>query len=541
MPTITCKGPHGTRIFQLKDSAVLGRGVAADLVIAEETVSRRHARFYPEGGQWYVEDLGSGNGIAVNGVVVQGSSQVNNGDVLTVGKVEVRFDDVAESETRAHVIFESGEIKEPLRVLDSRTNPGKAAGSAATRRLQMVAESASAIARAVEEAPLFAILAERVFSMYAQADRTCIISVDEETGALSPRLALTRSGTAATIPVSRTLLGEVIGKRRGVVSADAVNDERFASGTMVGLSLRTVMCAPMVAGDVVLGAIQIDSADATRPFLEDDLAMLLALAAVTGVALANMRMNRKLAVQQVLAQDLALAKRVQRHFFPDAPPVVPRHTFESHYSPALGVGGDYYDFIKLSNTHYAVVVADVSGKGISAALCMAKLSSEMRFQCGGKTDAADILKRVNKAMVKELTDGMFVTMLLIVLNTSTGELQLVSAGHMGPFVRKANGELLQLPVPQNGPVGMPNYGGFEDSTFKLSPGDVVVMFTDGVSEGMNHRQEMFGEGRLEESVRKAATPTPAGIKDRILVDLEAFCQGADQNDDITLICFGPEK
>jgi phosphoserine phosphatase RsbU/P len=540
MPTITCKGPHGSRVFQLKESAVLGRGVVADLVIAEETVSRRHARFYPEGGHWYVEDLGSGNGIALNGVMVSGSAQVSNGDLLTLGKVQVRFDDVTESETRAHVVFESGDVKEHLQVLASRTSPGHVAGSAATRRLQMVAESASAIARAVEEAPLFAILAERVFAMYAQADRTCIISVDEETAELSPRLALTRSGTAATIPVSRTLLREVIGKQRGVVSADAVNDERFASGTMVELSLRTVMCAPMVAGDLVLGAIQIDSPDATRPFLEDDLAMLLALAAVTGVALANMRINRKLAVQQVLAQDLALAKRVQRHFFPDAPPVVPGHAFESHYSPALGVGGDYYDFIKLSGSHYGVVVADVSGKGISAALCMAKLSSEMRFQSAGKTDAAEIMKRVNKAMVKELTDGMFVTMLLIVLNTSTGELQLVSAGHMGPFVRKRSGELLQLPVPQNEPVGMPNYGGFDDSTFTLSPGDVVVMYTDGVSEGMNHKQDLFGEKRLEESLKKAAAPTAAGIKSRILADLEAFCEGADQNDDITLICFGPE-
>lgn len=539
MAKLICRARAASEVFSLKQSTVIGRGKAADFIVDEETLSRRHARFFPEAGHWYVEDLRSGNGTVVNGVVIHATTALHDGDELTLGKLEIRFEDPADRSTQPVVFFRDDEPVEHLRVLDAL--PTLSGGRlSSTQRLQLVAETASAIASTIDEEPLFTIVAERLFKIFVQAERACIITVDEQSGALHPRLARTRSGTAETIPVSRTLLDEVIRLRRGIVSGDALTDERFADvHSVVELSLRTVVCAPLVAGDLVLGVLQIDSSDGLRPFNEDDLATLLAIAAITGVALANQRTNRMMAVQQLLSQDLALAKRIQRHFFPDAPPTVPGYAFDSHYSPALGVGGDYYDFIPLSEEHYAVIIADVSGKGISAALYMAKLSSEVRFHSAGKTDAAEIVRRVNKAMVKELTDGMFITMLLIVLNTKTGEIQMASAGHSGPVVRRSNGQSLALQVPENQPLGMPNYGGFEQSTFRIVPGEVVVMFTDGVSEGMNRNQQLFGEPRIHEAVGKAVDATPSGVKEAVLDALESFCGGADQNDDITLICFGP--
>lgn len=538
MPRIVCLRESGSELFHLSEAAVIGRSSAADFVVNDSTVSRRHARFFPEAGRWFVEDLGSGNGTAVNGVLVRTPTPLEDGDEILLGKLEARFEEPVPMHTTSEVLFHVDQRGEHLSVLDATPLPYSEAVLDATARLQMVADAASAIARAVNEEQLFSMVTDRLFAIFAQADRACVITVDES-GALQPRLGMTRSGKAGQIPVSRTLLDDVINKRHGVVSADAASDERFATSTVAQLSLRTVVCAPMVAGDLVLGALQIDSADGTRPFVQDDLATLLAIAAVTGVALANQRINRELAVQQMLAQDLALAKRIQRHFFPEAPPAVAGYAFDSHYSPALGVGGDYFDFIRLSDSHYAVIIADVSGKGISAALYMAKLSSEVRYHTSGRTDAADIVRRVNKAIGKDLADGMFITMLLIVLNTKTGEMDMAAAGHMGPVVRRASGDTMQVRIPQNEPLGMPNYGGLEAARFQLQPGDVVVLFTDGVSEGMNPRKELFGEKRIHEAVAGTRETSPAGVKKAILDNLETFCDGADQNDDITLISFGP--
>jgi serine phosphatase RsbU (regulator of sigma subunit) len=375
--------------------------------------------------------------------------------------------------------------------------------------------------------------------MFNQAERVCVILREPESGELKPRLARTRSGTAEEIPVSRSILSRVVGERKALVCVDSSADTRFSAATTVlQFGLRTFASIPMIAGAEVIGVLQVDSSGPTRAFTEDDVATLLAVAAQTALSLANRRMQQALLTHEIMNQDLALARRIQSHFLPQTAPAIPGYSFDWTYAPALGVGGDYFDFLSLSATEHAIVIADVSGKGISAALYMAKLGSEMRHHVFAGAKPGEILRKLNKALTRELEEGMFVTLLLMLLDTATGELKVASAGHQSPIVRRADGEVSLLRVPQNSPVGMQNYGGFEEESFRLGHRDVVVAYTDGVSEAMNEQKEIFTDARLLAAIEKAGG-TAVTVKESIMADVEKHRAGAPPNDDLTLICFGP--
>ena len=201
-----------------------------------------------------------------------------------------------------------------------------------------------------------------------------------------------------------------------------------------------MMCAPLVDSDGnSLGVIQIDTLDQRQRFQQDDLDVLASIASQAAIAVDNAQLHETALRQQAMERDLELAHKVQRGLLPAAPPPLPGYHFFDFYEPANQVGGDYYDYVELPDDRLAVVVGDVSGKGVSAALLMAKLSGEVRYCLASEPTPAAAMSRINASFSRSGWQDRFVTFVLAVLDVEKHELTLVNAGHMPPLLRQRQG------------------------------------------------------------------------------------------------------
>ncbi|MDQ2869750.1 MAG: PP2C family protein-serine/threonine phosphatase, partial [Acidobacteriota bacterium] len=224
---------------------------------------------------------------------------------------------------------------------------------------------------------------------------------------------------------------------------------------------------------------------------------------------------------------------------PKSPPSREGFDIRAHYQPALEVGGDYYDFLELPDGRLGIAVGDVSGKGVSAALYMVKVRGEVRYHSAGLSDPGEILAHVNRAICRDMADdGMFVTAVLLVLDPARRRLTVASAGHMPPVLRRADGTLVVLESPRSAPLGAREDAEFLPAGFDLTEGDTVVAYTDGVSEAVGRKEQLFGDERLRAAVR-AAPGTPEDVLTAVLDAVREFSKGEPQSDDLTVLSFGP--
>lgn len=550
MPSLIIKsGPRAGYRFEFGKNVEVGRGATLDLSIDDPTISRRHASFsLDEKGCW-IQDLQSQNGTAVNGQVLLKPKLVHDGDELRLGGVRLEFrweqepraprpsDSVVRLSDAGPAVLRVQQASDPLSSLLRDADPRSIA--AITQRLRLVYDIGLTISQTLDEDSMLSLLLEKLFEVFPKAERGFIMLYDSRDGELTAKTVRTRSGESSEIAISRSLVRDVITNGRGVLSVDAQMDGRFVVNKSIQLiGVRSVVCVPMIARDEIYGILTLDSTAAAGAFDPDDMALLLGIGGQAALSLANARLHSRLVRQELMEQDLALAKKIQARFLPKKPPEVAGYDFRSYYSSALEVGGDYYDFLELPESLWGIAVGDVSGKGVSAALYMVKLSSEIRYRSAGQSEPAKILERVNASIARDSEEGMFVTAILLVLDPSTNRLRVASAGHMLPLVRRADGTVIALSSPRNTPLGALAGASFEQSAFELRTGDAVLVYTDGVSEAADHEDHFFGEERLLLAMRRS-DGTPEGILTEVLSAVKGFLGRQPQNDDITLVCFGP--
>jgi sigma-B regulation protein RsbU (phosphoserine phosphatase) len=538
--TGACSGKQ----FPLEGDVEVGRGIVSGVSLPDADVSRRHATLFLRGGDWFVKDLGSQNGTSLNGLRLEREARLQDGDTLSFGGVLCSFADEEASLSASVIISDVGHAvvgaRDASGVLSSLLTSESESVAERARRLQLVYDVGAAVSATLDEDEMLALVLAKVFDVFPQADRGFVMLLEGPDGALKARAMKTRSGAPASITMSSTIAEDVVKNRRGVLSVDAMEDDRFREGLSVRLlGIRSVVCVPLLARDEVFGLLTLYSENLSSRFEADDMSLLLALAAQVGLALANVRLHRRVVQQELLTHDLALARRVQAGFLPRSAPEVEGWGFAAHYAPALEVSGDFYSFLALEGRHVGVAVGDVSGKGVSAALLMARLTSELRAQAVSRTDPAEILARVNAALTPELDDGMFATLALLVLDAETGRVRLASAGHPPPLLRRADGRVEPMPAPPNVPIGVQADAVFPGKSFGLSEGETVVLFTDGISEA-ERNGVLFGEQRLRETITSAG-PAPGEVLACILSAVELFLQGTPPGDDVTLVCFGPSR
>jgi serine phosphatase RsbU (regulator of sigma subunit) len=300
-----------------------------------------------------------------------------------------------------------------------------------------------------------------------------------------------------------------------------------------------MICAPMIGSEgEPVGVIQIDTMNQKSRFSDEDLEVLAGVASQAAMSLENAKMHEQVMAQRAMERDLDLARRMQRALLPSQPPEVPGYCFFDYYQSARQVGGDYYDYVLLPDDRFAVIVGDVAGKGVSAALLMARLSSDVRFLLASEADPAKAVEKINFGFSNTDWQDKFVTMIVAVVDPKLHRLSLVNAGHMAPLLRRNGGVIEAVGEDTAGlPLGVAADMRYEAEHRTLEPGDFVTIFTDGFSEAMNAERDLYGLERLMEQVATSAVSVN-DLGKHILEDVSKFVDGYAQSDDMCLACFG---
>ncbi|MFO0817723.1 MAG: SpoIIE family protein phosphatase [Pirellulales bacterium] len=558
---VVANGPEQGRKLELVGTEwVMGRLPDCQIVINVGAVSRQHARVFAEGGTLYIEDLKSRNKTFVNGRELVGAERhaLRDQDRVKICDIEYVFHGDAPLlplPPRPAMGSESARIGGPMvEIFDptggsSSTVMGKLdistgrmplhVNSSPEVRLQAMIEITQSLAKTLALDDVLPQVLNSCFKMFVQADRGLVV-LKTESGQLIPRWTKTRRATQEdTIRISRTIINKVIDSKEAILLADATNDSQFAmSQSVADLRLRSAMCAPLIdSAGKAFGVLQIDTLDQRARFKPDDLEILVSIASQAAIAIDNAQLYDQALQQKAMQRDLELAKEVQKGFIPSSYPDVPGYSFFHYYEPAVFVGGDYFDYIPLRDGRLAVVVADVVGHGVAAALLMAKLSAEARYCLVSETDLAKAVGWLNNR-ITALGIGRFITMILVVLDPRTHELSVVSAGHMAPLVRKANGQTDEPGENSGGfPLGLMDDVDYEIVTTRIEPGETFVLYTDGINESSDEEGEQYGTDRLRKLVANGPI-RPSQLGDLLVKDVRTNMGSRPQDDDMCIVCVG---
>jgi serine phosphatase RsbU (regulator of sigma subunit) len=295
----------------------------------------------------------------------------------------------------------------------------------------------------------------------------------------------------------------------------------------------------MIYGEAAHGVLHVRGVEGSESgFTQSDLDLLTSVATQAAIVLQNARLHLDSLKQQRLQQDLALAEQIQKSFLPQQLPEVPGLEFVAEYRPAFSVGGDFYDVFWLDSHRLGVFVGDVSGKGVSAALLMARISSDLRVAAMAASDAGNALARVNRTVLERKQHDIFVTGVYLTFDVLTRQVVVANAGHIPPYVRRKTERVLERVDGAAGtPIGAFEEAVYEPVTIKLEPGDAVILATDGVLEATNPRGEQFGFERMESALGQGSSRATDLVK-RLLRDVHQHVGEASPYDDLTLITFG---
>ncbi len=514
-------------------SVVVGRAVTCDVILPEARVSSRNARVEQSGGGWHVTDLGSSNGTRVNGMRVEGRTRLRSGDWIDLcGASLVFIDDPSTAPAFSLKDTVPGGI-EPA-VLKTLEVAGETRTQVSPEaKLRAVLEISRNLAGTLNLAEVLPKILESLFVVFPQTDRGFILLREIPGGPVVPKAVRHRSpADGQRLAISRTIVERVMQSGQAILSADAEQDSRFdRSESIRDMQIRSIICVPMVdQSGASLGVIQLDTKGAKNQFRQEDLDVLASasLQAARAIELARLHESRR---------DLEAATEIQRSFLPDERPQIPGLTFFDHYASAQHIGGDYYDYIPLPGNRLAVALGDVAGKGVSAALLMARLSVTVRFCLASERNLALAVDRINATMIRTCGDGRFVTFVVGVIDLTAFEMTWVNAGHVPPLLRRPSGELIAIGESAAGiPLGVFDRQ-YEATTLPFQPGDAVLLCTDGIIEAKNAAKEMYGLERLKTLFAKSGDNVES-TGAAILADVSQFAAGHPAHDDVTMVCFG---
>jgi serine phosphatase RsbU (regulator of sigma subunit) len=550
------RGPCAGRVYLIdKTPYVLGRSPSCDLldVFSDDSrVSRHHARLVEISDVFYVEDLGSVNGTFVNGRRINTTTRLQDGDVLSICGINLRFfyeaptqrdlptPSVGRSSGSANIVLDDDEprILSTIQISSRLADIGERVKSNAEKKLEALIQLLGSLGKSLDIDTMLDDLIKSLFDVFPHADRGFVVLAAGEQRQYVPRLVRYRDeGPTTAMRISRTIIDRVSRSKEAILSIDASSDERFqTSRSLSGGGIYSVMCAPLLdTFGGTQGVIQLDSTT-RKQFDQQDLDLLASIAPQAAMALSHARIHADELERQAIERDLQLARKVQLDLLPDQPPQVDGYEFYSYYKAAYQVGGDYYDYVLLPGDRLAVIIADVCGKGISASLLMAKLSGELKFLLANQPTYVSAVARLNDSVGASGTSGTFVTLVLVVIDLQTHRGTIVNAGHMAPLLRRADGHIEEVgPDCRRPALGIVPGQTYEKTEIAIAAGDTMVMFTDGVTEATNAANELYGRQRLQECVRCGAAEATV-LGENILSDVHKFTKESPQSDDICLVC-----
>jgi phosphoserine phosphatase RsbU/P len=370
-----------------------------------------------------------------------------------------------------------------------------------------------------------------------RAERGFVMLLDDD-GKLSFRAARGLDQRTIETPefeISRGVVGQVAQAGQAVLTSNAQADSRFnKSESVFNLKLRSILCVPLKLKDRTLGVIYVDNRLHVGLFSPGDLDLLNAIASSAAIAIENARLYQVAVDKGRMERELHLARQVQSSLLLHTMPQLPGWDFAARWLPAREVAGDYYDFITPAGpTALGFVIADVTDKGMPAALFMAFTRTVMRVSVDRAASPAEGITYANRLICAENTGGLFVSLFYGLLNPETGALTYVNAGHNAPLhYRRSDGTVTVLPG-TGMPLGVDGDIEYEQRSLDLASGDIILLYTDGVTDALNNQQEEFGPKRLEQVLRDHPDASAIDIAGALERALNAFIGNVTPFDDMT--------
>ncbi|MEM6454773.1 MAG: SpoIIE family protein phosphatase [Acidobacteriota bacterium] len=526
-PENSAAGPHAAYEIPLHGDApfTIGRSPSNDLHFSDRWLSRRHAVIVRRQDAHVLRDESSRNGTYLNGERLHGERPLRHGDRVAIGEVRMRYlADPDEIDSRSEgfdpgrtVFVHSSEL-----VFDRYQEMRDDGPARADSLLPALNRAASALIAHHPMDSLVELVLELIHAA-VPAERSALMLLDgptptggrarRATDALRP--AATRGyGDPSEVQLSRTVADAVLERRTAVLTLDALHDERFDSAESIVLqNIRAIICVPLWHGDTVRGLVYLDQGTSDRSFTENDLRLVGLIANMAAVKMENLRLLDAKIENERLQQQLTLGARIQRQLLPAHAPAVAGYDIAGDNRSCYAVGGDYYDYVVLEDGRIALVIADISGKGVAAALLMASLRASLRALIPAVlSEPAALLARLNRVLLETTPYNKFATVFYALLDPQAHSMVYANGGHCPPLhVQRARGTLEAL-QPTGPLVGMIDDAAFDQRVVTCDPGDVFLLYTDGVSEltaDTAGAGELYGTERLSDAMQRAVGLAPA--------------------------------
>ncbi|MCX6573799.1 MAG: SpoIIE family protein phosphatase [Candidatus Aminicenantes bacterium] len=529
----------------------IGRASTNDIVLSDQFSSGCHAVIVPTGRGYTLIDQGSKNGTFRNGRRVSGEIDLARGDEVLVGSTRFYFDkdyqpavETVEGTTFTHssnTIIQVKDIlkKPPASGLIVKT-PGGGLDLEKFQQDQKIISVMGAVSQAlIYHMPLDKLL-EHIMDVLIQhlpMDRGVLMIKNEDSQALEPRVVRVLNGAlrAQSIFVSQTIVRTALERNSAILISDIQADEGLREQmSVVQAQIHSAMCVPLWNNQTIIGLLYCDRASLLEQFSEDDLRLLTLLANLAAVKIENARLFEESREKEKLEHEIALAVQIQKNFLPREDPSFAPYEISGTAQACRRVGGDYYDYIAIDKDRLAVLVADVSGVGVSASLLMASLRGALHEKFPGTVDLGDLAAGLNDFVYSSSDSHLFISFFLAIIDRTTDEVTYVNAGHNPPLLKGRQG-----PVRRLGSTGV-CLGMFPDQVFAeetvvLRPGDILCLYTDGIVESRQGESEEYGDGRLADRLRELADLPAQAIRDRIFEDVFAFSGCSEAGDDMTVV------
>ncbi|HET9989477.1 MAG TPA: SpoIIE family protein phosphatase, partial [Kofleriaceae bacterium] len=514
-----------------------------------------------DGETWTCEDLGSNNGTYINGVRLQAATQLRHDDEITIANNKIRVEaNEPISEGPKHpegnivtiVDVASNSLIRPRDDSSSGRMPMISSGMISVsdqkavrlieRKLDAIMQLLHATASSESGEQLLEKLVDAMLDLFPQAEDVGVLVEDERSGELrvqcqrhrAPRMDTGNPSVPGADPTNRvpyggelkvpgTIIQHVVSDRRGVLLGEGHGDAHV--GTRMG--------APLIYHGAHYGVVYVESS--AQVFHQEDVDLLQAIATQAGLAIHAARVASQLTRRANLERDLRVARQIQRSLLPPHVPQVVGLDFAVHYEPAYQIGGDFYDFIWHDPSHLGLAVGDVAGKAISAALYMARLTSELRSRAAIARTPARLLRRVNQEMAALGDDGMFATLVYCIYDLDNRSLVFTNAGHCVPLLRRGDRVFpLQAERAHTPPLGVVPELEAGEARVQLHSGDMLIMVSDGIIESRDARGNEYGLSRLSRRIR-TARGTAEDVVKAILADIDNHSHEQAQGDDMTIL------
>jgi sigma-B regulation protein RsbU (phosphoserine phosphatase) len=536
------------RVTLDEESYSLGRAHTNQLCYPEDaSLSRNHLLVEKDGDGWSVSDLGSKNGTLVNGTRITGKHRLNPGDRLTAGQLTMRYIDPEAGSTQS-VVFVPGSTTEmapgatvmtSLEGLLSSEPTGKPKTQPTTGESQ---DPQRAFGLPVVQA---LIRAGRELAGHRPLDELFRLILDlsiEAVGAergvlmtLEGDQLVSRAEHGDGFRISTMVRDRVLNQKTSMLVRDIQQDQALQQQLSISeQQIHSLMAVPLQTENDVIGLIYVDSRLFVREFNPDDLNLLTVLANVAAIRIHHERFLQLRQLEQRRTRDLQQAAEIQRNILPTVTPVIAGLELAGYNAPCRTVGGDYFDFIEYPDGRWVVVVADVAGKGMSAALLMSSLQARVQFLTEQPMDLATLMSRLDHSIAVNCPNNRFITMFLCVIDPTTGHTIYCNAGHNPALLVRSTGEVETLSA-MGTVLGILPERGYSEQTATLQPGDLLAVYSDGVTEAANAAEEEYGEERLAQLLGKMREDSAENIVRAVNNALDEWTGAAPPEDDITLV------